>query len=186
MNQYQKKGLQKYKRQLNQRANMVSKMPARQIDSELRSINRMNLSRPEKQWIKGTIYKKLTPTKRRHLSSHFGQTSPQTQAAMTQAASTAAVTQAVTQAAMSSAPASSVAAMASSAPASSVAAMSSAPASSVAMAAPGQSLATVVGTVPTVDYSSTAGALDSAANAIQLAGQQLAAQGITGFGRGRY
>jgi hypothetical protein len=162
-------------------------MPIQKINHELHMLKNSGLPPLQQQWVKGVIYKKLTPTKRRKLSNHFGQTSPATQAAITQAAAT----QAVTQAAVSSAAVVSAAAATQAAPAvadsigfglASTAPMYAQPTQMVQQA-PVTQMAQVAGTVSTGDYNSAAGAIQGAEFALQNAAQQLtAARGISGYG----
>lgn len=194
--------LERYNQHLNSIADKVSRLNVNRLSSELRNIDRMNVPMDEKAMIKGTIYGKLSDTKRRKMVNHFGETSPQTQAAMSQAAtqaatqaavtqaaiSQAAMTQAITQAAMSQAITQadpSIPGFVSGVPVASMPALP--PASMPVASAPMSSMA---GNIVTSNYNSSAGqiqsantALATAAQALQEAGQALAQNNISGFGR---
>lgn len=212
MDKQARKNFQRYKRQLNSFAGNVSKQHVGRIEHELGKIERMRIPNYEKQLVKGTIYKKLGPAKRRQLGSHFGNVTPgsnaaltqQALAATTQAAQTmaaqqtlAAATQAATQSALASAAPGTLA------PASVVpppGAVPSQPGFSAAVPSasvptpggagpPGSVLVTSGGAMQTTSYMDAAGAINSAKNALLNAGQQLqliaGTQNLSGFGRRR-
>ena len=173
--------VREFKKHINKKATNISKMPVQNINHELHMLRNSGLPPLQQQWVKGIIYKKLTPTKRRKLSNHFGQTSPATQAAITQAAATQAVTQAAATQAAATQAAPAVADSIGFGP-SSIAPMSAQP-TQFQQQAPVTQAAQVAGTVTTGDYNAAAGAIQGAELALQNAAQQLtAAQGISGYG----
>lgn len=192
-----KKNFQRYKRKLNSFAGNVSKMPVADINRELVRVERMHIPSFEKQMVRGTIFKKLSPSKRSQMGSSFGNVTPGSNAALTSQATQAAQTAMATQAAMTQAAATQAAMTqaASSAPG----AIPSQPGFIPANQIPGQGAVsqspqqvriTSGGAVAATDYSTAAGAINSAKDALLNAGQQLqqmaAAQNISGFGRYYY
>lgn len=180
--------LDRYNQHLNKITRDLSKTSSDNINRELTIMaNNPHISSAEKYLIKDRLYSKLSPAKKLANLSHFGrnrfgETSPQTQAAMTQAA----VTQAVAAASQAAGPN-----IPGFVPATLPPAATLSPIPQTVYQVPQTmpqtmpQVAQVAGTVPTADYNDGVAALQAAANAIQLAGQALAAQGVSGFGRYR-
>lgn len=80
------RNFKKYKKELNSFAKNVSKETPDTIHRELTRIDRMRIPKYEKQLVQGTIYKNLTPTKKRILASSFGNVNPTTMSQVTQQA----------------------------------------------------------------------------------------------------
>lgn len=80
------RNFKKYKKELNSFAKNVSKETPDIIHRELTRIDRMKIPKYEKQLVHGTIYKNLTPNKKKILASSFGNVNPTTMSQVTQQA----------------------------------------------------------------------------------------------------
>lgn len=156
----------RYKKYVNKYTSDLAKKDPREIHRELRKLDSLSIPQHEKEFVKGTLFRKMKPSARKQMG--FGNLTPGSNAALTQTVA------AQTQAAAQTLAAQTLAAQSAAQTLAAVQGSVAPPPQFVPAVAPPQSVRiTQAGAVPVTNYAQAAGAITTARNALMDASRQL-------------